>query len=151
MKTKWHFRTICIQYTQEQSSSSKGFELNAHIVEKKSLLPACSQTYSFYPLSSDTVPIVTASTPFPIIYILSRGIINSWVDTETPVTACHTCILPGAPSEQGSTKKSLQPAIHTQQHSAGSAVQTACCSHGEWKIICLTSHRLRKSLRCRTK
>lgn len=34
--------------------------------------------------------------------------------------------------------------LHTQQHSAGSAVQTACCSHGEWKTICLTSQRLRK-------
>jgi len=57
---------------------------NTHHRKKKCLLPACSQTYSFYPLSSNTVPIVTASAPFPIIYILLRGITESRTDTETP-------------------------------------------------------------------
>lgn len=85
--------------------------MNAHIIQKKCLLPVCSQTYSFYPLSSSTVPTVTAFAPFPIIYILLRGVTNSWVDTDTPSTARHTHRLPGAPSKQGSTKKSLQPAI----------------------------------------
>lgn len=95
--------------TPKNCSATQRDECTHHT---KKMFASCMQPDLFLlPFEQQQVPTVTAFAPFPIIYILLRGVTNSWVDTDTPSTACHTHRLPGAPSEQGSTKKSLQPAI----------------------------------------
>lgn len=96
---------------------------------------------SFYLLSSSTAPTVRASTPFPSISIIWRGTPHTGGHTN-PSSACHTycqeLLLNRSPPRRDCSLPS-----HKQQHSTGSVVQAACCSHGEWRTICLTSQTLR--------
>lgn len=111
---------------------------------QKCLFPTQSQTYSFCSLSSNTVPTVTAFATFPAICILGEGSL-----TDGRKQKCQHC-----PPHRGAARSCFWTGLHhelfrlpypPQQHSAGSAVQTACCSHGKWGTICLTSQRLRNN------
>lgn len=101
------------------------------------LLPVWSKTYSFYPFSSK--PVLTAQLLHYSLSIRSFERNNSLMGGHrNPSPACHTCILPGVPSEQDATKNTLQPAI---THTA--ALSWFCCTNCllfSWRMENYLSH-----------
>lgn len=87
------------------------------------------------------LPLEQQLTPFPSISIVWRATPHTG-GHRNPSSACHTYCQELLVNRSPPRRDCSLPS-HAQQHSAASVVQAACCSHGEWRTICLTSQMLR--------